>query len=370
MKTFRFIILLMACSFTLAIFLAYGQVGKFAKPPRSTATHNEPGGKTNSPKYDADNYPVTKDENVRLREMIEYQKSLIIPVIDELLQHPIKCEAVVDDPINFAIYQELMSNRKGFSLTEFCIENGCDARQNLYSCLSVELEKNIQEDLKDDICTAYPNPCTIKAFLKVWKENPCSEAAAIALIKAKSPLYSALRYRDDDGATIKRNPYLNEINAIDDYLIANYPGTWQAQSAMCAKTIMNNAIESGAAITAQEAWIKRIERDKLLTNKYFVASFSSTPRDFVSGEYGRLADMYSKRLKAQSNQDKRNMAEELQTCLKYYDLLVNVHDKYGNDKNLVKEFQRFHGSPYCVDLVRENAPEHAKEQPLKDYAGR
>lgn len=296
----------------------------------------------------------------KLKKALEYQKSIVMPILNQFLEHPVKCERLEDNEEALKEYRNLVNRESCPDLREH-LDIGRKTPISMVN--NPEMERKIQELTEGRVCFSYPNSTTISGIVDIWEKHPCSEATVMALMRIQYLLNNPNISNKDVSS---RWAYFEEILQIYDYVIANYPdNSWQVEYAHYAKTFYSYDGYSVEFMTAQENWIQCIEWNKLFENKYML-KYGHSKEILITDKYGRLLEIYNERCKliTKDNIDKNKGVprQALDMYEKHYNLLVRLQKLYPSEST--RRFVKWRSKDECHELVKKHAPKHYKGGPI------
>lgn len=290
-------------------------------------------------------------------EVLEVRKKIILPILDNIIAHPINCDQLID---NDKAFEELTNiyNR------DEPINKYLDKEYNyeeLLIAITPEMERQIQNKVEGHICFGFANRSTISALAGIWDQYPCTEAAACALAKINSILaIGNISYVYVNGKNVLF--FKDEWTKLSDYIIMNYPDTWEAEAIKKWKVIKNNDMYSIEAMKAWENWIDFVENNDVLNNRYYKLNNTNydVTRSFARAHYSTLSSIYLHR--CDDAIDKKIIEtgrikippESIEMYNKHVELRQRERTKYP------KYYREMSKLPRCYEMIRDHSPEHYK----------
>jgi len=310
------------------------------------------------------------------QKSLELKYQYIDLYLSYILSKKVHCEKLADDDESFTALQDIYQRNESYTsfIRDEKYEDVRDARP-IVEFITPGIERKYQETSEGHICFSWPNRYTVKSLYEVWEKSPCSEAGVLALLKIDYILYYA--YTDDYTSTYPEGPYppLGGIEHILQYIIDNYPGSWQAEYArrgMAARKLKNNAPDTSSQwIEASVRWINYVENNNVLNNKYykFYRGINDTTREFQTTFLDQLGILYAEKCQEVAisgiNKNGKIPPEAIEMYNKNIELWKSIKTKhpqfYDNRKKIKNTYSKTKIRD-CYSLIEKYAPEQVKHK--------
>jgi len=189
------------------------------------------------------------DINPEVAKAIDVRKLYLLPIFERIWSYSVKCDGLIDDPKALEEF-----NRAGKS--EKPASKIADEKMNadMHSCKNLaEIETKFRENSQE----------TIVALAQIQEKYPCSEAGAMALLSMITKLWRPDYLYYCAGWVME-----DEKIRIENYIISNYPNTWEAEKAKFWRD--NRGKSSLESIDLMKNLIRYQEENDLQNNKYFL----------------------------------------------------------------------------------------------------
>ena len=367
----------MKVKYWLLVLLAFG-IFHYAMDTDKIANEKDP-----TSIQDSDSKNIIKElqgddydkKNERLVASIKVRREFISPVLEEVFKKHQYCPTVVDDNTAFEKLKAIASHRE--EATDFIDFMTMDDFRQIRKRFAItpELERKIQNASLGHICFWYTNPTTLEAFRMIWDENPCSEAAVLALMRMVDVLatgeheYLVTNYISGPPPMENTQPFYNEIIQLFEYIVQNYPNTWEGKLtktrlAEWSCPITSDPFLCDEAITVLEEEILYLETNGISDTKYALFRFGKpdVTDDLLASGYDRLRESYLEKCNnfglSDQYDDGRNLKEALNYYKKYYAMQVKIQDKYP-----AKYHSRGTEDNRCHRYIKKHAPHEYRPDP-------
>jgi len=310
------------------------------------------------------------------QKALELKYQYIYPFLNNILSNKVHCEKLIDDDESFTALQDIYQRNESYTsfIRDEKYEDVRDSRP-IVEFITPEIEIKYQEISEGNICFSWPNRYTVKSLYEIWDKSRCSEAAVLALIKIDSILYYA--YTDDYTSTYPEGPYppLGDIDKIMQFIIDNYPGSWQAEYArrgIAARKLGKKKYPpdiSSEWITASERWVNYVENNEVLSNKYYkyYRNTNDPMRQFQTDFLDQLGILYAEKCKEVAisgiNKNGKIPPEAIEMYKKNYELWRSIKTKHPQfyNRKVMTQYSRSKAKE-CYDLIERYAPEQVKHK--------
>lgn len=269
------------------------------------------------------------------------------PALQKILAHPVNCKSLEDDENAFNELKLVYSRNK--PALDFLDPNLVKRRRKHQAST-----EEILNATRGHITFSYLNQSTVEALYLIWKKYPCSEAAPIALLAIDDLFYHPLGIDFPVG-------FNDESNKLCQYIIANYPNTWQGELAK-NRYYGHNLNLSDQMMENFKDLIEFSEKNRVWENKYEIFYMNKIGAEYdFSADYRFLSYLYLQRCEQSADRGLKENGKIPKEAIDMYNnhlenekLLLQRHAQYPLKYSMLSR---------CHELIRDHAPEHYKGEP-------